>query len=662
MIFKNQEHNLEVHLPRHNTIQKRNSSVTLRILLLLSAFSLAAFAQPWSTLLNSSRAIDWSNAGIPGGIPSDSWTQCGSTIASGASTATINNAISSCGNNQYVLLGAGSFALSANIVAKRSNVVLRGSGPTQTTVNLNGHDIFFGNGSGGQGSTPGGLGSTPLNTVAQGSTTLTVGSTTGLSAGQVVAITQNNEAWVQPTGNENNENATWCTSPLNFFGCSAHSAFQFARISSVTDSTHMVIEAPGLTQTYSSSLSPIIIYWSTTGVYWNNGVENMKVNIGNTSGNGLSFVFCHECWVKNVAITGFSNSSLGAAYFFFSYRSEIRDSYISAQNAPGGPTQYGIVVDRGQGIKIENNILYGITTPINLFTSNGVVVGYNYTYRTPADNVFPQMITHRAHTYKVLFEGNRSSRLQYDFVHGSASHNTAFRNALSGTEPNATNYRVPFEADAWNRYMNAIGNVLGDTTYHKVYECTLANNTRGSDIMIYDLGWNNGCEAGESSGYDTTVETSLVRWANWDAVTYNASGPSHHGTHYCTGSGSGAAGTDAYNTNCLASETASDDPTFPGLRSPATTLPASFYLSAKPSWFGNVAWPPIGPDVTCTTNCIANVGSHANKIPAQLCYENTSKNGSGFLTAFDAATCYTSSGGGGGATVASPTGLTATVN
>jgi hypothetical protein len=170
----------------------------------MAAFSFPAFPQAWSTLLAPSRAIDWSNTGIPGGIPSGSWTQCGSTIANGASTTTINNALSTCGNNQYVLLGAGSFTLSANIKVNRSNVVLRGSGPTQTTVNLNGHDIFFGNGSGGQGSTPGGLGSTALSTLAQGSTTLTVGSTTGLSAGQVVAITENNEAWVQPTGNENN--------------------------------------------------------------------------------------------------------------------------------------------------------------------------------------------------------------------------------------------------------------------------------------------------------------------------------------------------------------------------------------------------------------------------------------------------------------------------
>jgi len=651
---------------------------------LLLIFSTLSYGQAWSGILPPARATDWSQAGIPGGIPSGSWSQCGSTIASGASTATIQTAINNCGNNQFVLLGAGTFTLTTSLVTNRSNVELRGSGPRQTTINLSGHDIFFGNGSGGQGSTPGGLNSTTLSTLANGSTTLTVGSTTGLSSGQVVAIMENNEAWVQPTGNENNENATWCRSPLAFFGCSTMSAFQFVRISSVPDSTHIVIDAPGLTQTYSSGLSPIVVSWSTTGVYWNDGVRDMKINIGNNAGDGVSFVFCHECWVKNVAITGFSNSSLGAVYFFFSYRGEVRDSYISAQNSGGGPTQYGIVVDRGQGTKIENNILFGVTTPINIFTSNSVVVGYNYTFRSPVDNVFPQMITHRAHSYKLLHEGNVSARLEYDFVHGSSSHNTSFRNYFSGTEPNATNYRNPWEADAHNRYMNAVANVLGDSSYHTAYECTLAHDTGGSDTMIYDLGWFNGCEFGGSSGYDTVVESSLVRWGNWDAVSYNTSGGSHQGTHYCTGAGSGTSGTDAYNTNCLASETASSDPTFPGLSSPSSTLPASFYTGASThascgtglSFWKNPSsgycppYPPIGPDATCTANCISNAGNHATMIPAQLCYQNTAKDGNGFLTAFDASACYaadpTSVGSGSPpappAPPAPPTNLTGVVN
>ena len=72
------------------------------------------------------------------------------------------------------------------------------------------------------------------------------------------------------------------------------------------------------------------------------------------------------------------------------------------------------------------------------------------------------------------------------------------------------------------------------------------------------------------------------------------------------------------------------------------TLPTSLYLPGRPGWFstnyGSVTWPPIGPDVTG--------GEHMNgyvyKIPAQLCYENTSRT-SGILN-FDANNCYPVSG------------------
>jgi hypothetical protein len=65
-------------------------------------------------------------------------------------------------------------------------------------------------------------------------------------------------------------------------------------------------------------------------------------------------------------------------------------------------------------------------------------------------------------------------------------------------------------------------------------------------------------------------------------------------------------------------------------------LPASLYLSGKPAWFGDVAWPPIGPDVTGGT--VTGYGGHANKIPARLCYEKTAKTNN--VLNFNAANCY----------------------
>src|ERR1022692_4266501 len=101
------------------------------IVLWVSAY---AYSQAWSGIIDASRAVNWANAGVPGGIPSSNWTQCGSTIAAYTGTAaTINTAIAACGVHQYVLLGTGTFNLSSGIdFASKSNVVVRGNGANST--------------------------------------------------------------------------------------------------------------------------------------------------------------------------------------------------------------------------------------------------------------------------------------------------------------------------------------------------------------------------------------------------------------------------------------------------------------------------------------------------------------------------------------------------
>src|SRR5204862_513150 len=68
-------------------------------------------------------------------------TQCGVAIAAyNGSAATVNTAITACGDNQYVLLGPGTFNLGSGIdFGSRSNVTRRGSGPNRTFL------IFTGN-------------------------------------------------------------------------------------------------------------------------------------------------------------------------------------------------------------------------------------------------------------------------------------------------------------------------------------------------------------------------------------------------------------------------------------------------------------------------------------------------------------------------------------
>jgi hypothetical protein len=104
--------------------------------------------QPWSGIISPARATNWSGAGIPGGIPSATWTQCGATIAAygtaaaPGSPAAINNAIAGtaagytgCKAPYVILLGSGDFYLNASINLA-SNVVLRGGGANSTRIHF----------------------------------------------------------------------------------------------------------------------------------------------------------------------------------------------------------------------------------------------------------------------------------------------------------------------------------------------------------------------------------------------------------------------------------------------------------------------------------------------------------------------------------------------
>src|SRR5206468_2541024 len=93
----------------------------------------AAQAQPWSGIISSTRAVDWSSAGIPGGIPART-TVC-ATLSPGVTAAQINSAIAACPSDQVVKLNAGTYTLSDSVMFNnKSGVTLRGAGADQTKL------------------------------------------------------------------------------------------------------------------------------------------------------------------------------------------------------------------------------------------------------------------------------------------------------------------------------------------------------------------------------------------------------------------------------------------------------------------------------------------------------------------------------------------------
>ncbi len=587
----------------------------------------------WSGILAPDRAIDWTYAGIPGGIPSR--TDVCANVLTSDSTSQIQAKIDACPQDGVVQFPAGTWTLTASLYSNKG-VVLRGAGPTSTTIVL-GPDtnIFLGiSGTSGQGGYP------PEPYVAvdwtdgldKGDTVLTVASTSGMAVGQTVMLDQHNDAnLVFLEGSEGTQGAGRDEEPSFYSSPGTRAQFQTTEITEVNDATHVTISPP-VDYTHDPTLAPQVFFWNPDGSPYpgnirNAGVEDLKVDARHQD-RAICFTFCSYCWARNVEV---DNVARGAVTTWFSYRAEIRDSYISAAGAPAGPTQYGFEIIESPYSKLENNIMFNVTSPVMPMTDDALVVGYNYAQHTYGpDNQFAAFEPHQAHSDFHLYEGNVVYMINIDNVWGSASRLTLFRNRVSGFAPNKTNFRIPLSAGAHQRYMSYVGNVLGTIGHHVRYQVD-DTSAGGSDDFIYQFGFWNRWDY-DQNPYDAVTRTSAMRWGNWDVVTYAANGDTD-GVRWCTGSGAG-------NPACTADETAATEPVFPGLASPSTTLPPSFYLAAKPSWFGSVPFPPIGPDVTCTENCNADTAGHAAEIPAQLCYENGAKDADGYLTAFDAHACY----------------------
>src|SRR5438309_7671325 len=162
--------------------------------LLVFWLSVYAQAQPWSGIIDSSRAVDWSSAGVTGGIPNR--TIICSALNPGATAAQINSSIASCPGGHVVFLNAGTYNLSSGVdFANHSNVTLRGAGADSTFLVFTGDTGCAGLGAdicleNGETSYPGG----PSNTAnwtggySKGTAQITLSSTANLVAGKSVIV------------------------------------------------------------------------------------------------------------------------------------------------------------------------------------------------------------------------------------------------------------------------------------------------------------------------------------------------------------------------------------------------------------------------------------------------------------------------------------------
>jgi len=712
----------------------------------LFAFSAFSYAQQLSSgIIDPSRAIDWSSAGIPGGLPDSGWTQCGSTIApySGSSTA-INKAIAACGVNQYVSLGSGTFNLSSGIdFNHKSNVAIRGQGADSTLL------VFTGAGAGGYNSVvamegslngvgyeqnvcnwTGGYskGSTTVTLGNCGSTTPAVGSLSNLQVGSILVLDQLDNSY--DTGAIWNCYQSFASNPNNLGACSSgpnDGNGGFARTdgtctSSPTNchrSQQQVVVVTGISGS-SITISPGIYMpnwssgqlpqaWFANTTVKQDGVENLSIDNTNDTaqspGNGhnISIVECYQCWVSGVRSIYAERSHIA---LWITSHDVVQSSYFY-QNLNHATVSYGVEMAIASDNLIVNNIVQQSTdsSPSCTGGCEGNVVAYNFdinsVYTSPGW-MQPTFYQHSSGDALNLWEGNIGPGYNADPTHGTHHFETLFRNYFAGwqmscDQATCSSQTAGILLAAGSRYLNIVGNVLGQSGYHTAYQCLASptcNPGNPNASSVYALGHTGGVGAQQTgvSGYclspactsrgdyDPQVSAYLMRWGNYDPVTGTVrwcGGPSDTGwSTTCASISEIPAGLASY---------ANPLPSYGDTGAGQSKMPPSFYYSNKPNWWQGEPWPPIGPDVSsgnigicsggaykgayttqpsaCTGgSMIAAAEGHASSTPALDCYVNAMggpPDGSGGVLTFNASNCYGSSGG---TPPAPPTGLTVVVH
>jgi hypothetical protein len=604
-----------------NAAQFARSFVPALCFVLLSA---PAGAQ---TVVDPVRRIDWSQAGIPGGIPHRT-TAC-ATLNPGATVDQINAAIAACPSGQVVSLSAGTYNLASGIdFDNHSNVTLQGAGPDQTklvfskSVNCSGmggnicirnskNDINWGGGPSHLANWTGGY--------AKDTTQITLDSTTGLAVGSVLILDQLDDSdadtggiWICQTDNVCSDEGGGGA------GRTGRAQTEMTRVTAINGNT--ITMAPPLQMpNWRASQSPQA-WWANTTITMS-GVEDLAIDhTASDERSGTFFFNAYNCWVKNVKSVG---SNRNHVWLYLTAGSAVRDSYFyGTKNAAS--QSYGVESYGGANNLVENNIIQHITAPlIDGGATSGTVFAYNYAiddyYSVSPGWMMGSNLLHGAGSAMSLHEGNEGAGFEPDDVHGTHNFITVLRNYFNGWETGKSAQTVPINIYAFGRYMNIVGNVLGKVGYHDTYECNISG--AGFDTAIYRIG-----EATQTAPSDGLVKGTLLRWGNYDVVT------------------------NAVQWN--AAEVPSGLGQYKNPVPAAQSVPPSYYLAGQPGWWPTtIPWPPIGPDVTGGEG----PGGHAYKNPAHVCYDNTAKDASGILN-FNANKCYAAGGGSadGGVPDASP--------
>jgi hypothetical protein len=610
----------------------------MRRLLLVLALCSPCFAQSWSGILSSSRAINWSNAGLPstlldGETTPNPWTPptrtlCTTLTPSGGDDASqINTAVAGCAQGTYVLLNGTTFQinillrLGGSYTSNHNYVTVRGNGAqaTKITYGASGGISVGAN----QTQTPITLSSSP----AQGATSVTLSSTPNVAAGQVAWLYQCDNGI---TGNPCASGSHTDNSGLYFCGydsacnsdsggASANATYpqtQMVLVTSVVSNT--VHFTPGLylgnwTTSQTVALGSNALTYQADGI----GLEDLTIVQDEGVSTGVGLGTAYACWIKGVRIVYMGSSSDND--ISVSGVGSTAKNILVANNYIAGRPDGGIHEILGYGEDsdslIINNIIDG-GTMVGTGSTSGDVIAYNYVrdtyYAQPYGN-----FQHQPGSSLTLMEGNEIPRHSDDDTWGSHSLNTYFRNNFKCWDPPYAGQQAlqALTIESYARFENAIGNVLGSTLSGS--PVCAAYNGVSPTAYLFKLGGGNA----PNNPNDTLAGTSVLRWGNYSICTGDA---------HCNTTGSGIFNS-ADNPTSLTGAAAA----YNNLATPSQTLPSSFFLSGKPSWFGacltwttfptacatvqSPSFPAIGPDVAGGRT---DAAGYAYDIPAATAFFN----------------------------------------
>jgi hypothetical protein len=675
----------------------------------ISVFSLVllcadlSYGQQWSGILSPSRAINWSGAGVTGGIPARS-TIYQSLGAPGGSSSTvqsvtaaqINAALMACPAGEVVYLNPGIYNLSGSVIMQGiSNCTLRGSGADQTDLVFSGASTSCGTGAataicvrGADANTR----SNPSNSTswtagyAKGTTTISLsnsmltGSMSNLKVGNYIILDQIDDTsfGCDVGGVLVSDIITACTSGSptspgingpysgqgNGGGQRSHRwQQQMVQVTQCDGSTTVghgcssgtnITISPGLYMpnwNWSPGNNLPQAWWATSPAQYD-GIEDLTIDSTSNGGNanpcngglGVGFWNAANGWVKGVRSIDTTRAHIQINW---SPRITARDNYFYLTQ-DYSTCSYGVeIFDSGDSL-IENNIFQAVSSPYMLNgPGSGTVFGYNFStlhfYNGGLNNPYNGH-SHGDHAAGIaysLIEGNYGSSVNADVVHGTHNFLTYFRNRYTG--PSAACYNGDATDTSTSMRVLATGTFV--TCRGNLQPISLDSFTRFCNLIGNVLG-----TTGVNTVYESQSNNDPVIRLGLGNSVFSPAVPNDPNVQFtamiwgnCNSSNS--FGTCPFNSNEVPSSLTGAQAPYSNPAPSSNALPASLYYTSKPSWWPSAKpWPPIGPDVTGGN--ISGLGGHAYTIPAQDCYMNVMggpATGVGTVLTFSESACYSTS-------------------